>query len=113
MYEDKLLDCRWLAKSKSIKQRDFYTCTKCRSNQRLEVHHKIYVSGRQPWEYEDRYLVTLCNKCHSKVHENNPGINLLTKDKKIIEDSSIVKKKQKQYRKKWLRDSMSLINSQQ
>jgi 5-methylcytosine-specific restriction endonuclease McrA len=113
MYEDKLLDSRWLKKSKSIKQRDCYRCTKCRSRDRLEVHHKVYVSGRQPWEYDDRYLVTLCNKCHAKVHENNPGSNFLTRDKKIIRDSSIVKKKQKQYKKKWLRDAMSLMNSMQ
>ena len=35
----------------------------------LNVHHKYYVLGKKPWEYEDNALVTLCESCHQKRHE--------------------------------------------
>lgn len=35
----------------------------------LNVHHKYYVTGLKPWEYEDDALVTLCKECHQKRHE--------------------------------------------
>lgn len=35
----------------------------------LNVHHKLYVKGRNPWEYMDEDLITLCIDCHRKVHE--------------------------------------------
>lgn len=38
----------------------------------LTVHHKRYILGKQAWEYEDDGLVTLCQHCHSKVHEFLP-----------------------------------------
>lgn len=34
----------------------------------LNVHHKYYITGRKPWEYDNNVLVTLCNECHSKIH---------------------------------------------
>ena len=37
----------------------------------LEVHHKIYILNRLPWQYENDKLSTLCNWCHWKFHENN------------------------------------------
>ena len=38
----------------------------------LAVHHKRYIVGRNAWEYDDDDLVTLCQDCHSKVHEFLP-----------------------------------------
>lgn len=38
----------------------------------LTVHHKRYILGKQAWEYGDEDLVTLCQHCHSKVHEFLP-----------------------------------------
>ena len=35
----------------------------------LHVHHKFYVYNKLPWEYPDTSLMTLCNWCHSKVHQ--------------------------------------------
>lgn len=111
MYEERLKDTRWIAKSKAIKVRDNFRCRKCRSNKRLQVHHKVYVSGRKPWEYDDRYLITLCNDCHEKEHASRDISEFITTDKKIIQDSSVVKKskKQKQHRKKWMRDVVAAI----
>ncbi len=36
----------------------------------LHVHHKFYVYNQLPWEYLDTALVTLCNWCHTEVHQN-------------------------------------------
>lgn len=38
----------------------------------LAVHHKRYIVGKNAWEYDDEDLVTLCQDCHSKVHEFLP-----------------------------------------
>ena len=35
----------------------------------LNVHHRYYVTGLKPWEYDDDALVTLCQECHQKRHE--------------------------------------------
>ena len=37
----------------------------------LNIHHKYYISGKKPWEYEDDALVTLCEDCHKKRHEQS------------------------------------------
>lgn len=38
---------------------------------RLQVHHKYYIEGYLPWEYEDNLLITYCFDCHKKWHEEN------------------------------------------
>lgn len=38
----------------------------------LNVHHTYYIEGKKPWEYEDSALVTLCENCHKKRHEETP-----------------------------------------
>ncbi|MBV5892775.1 hypothetical protein KUT67_00145 [Pseudomonas aeruginosa] len=34
----------------------------------LQVHHKLYISGRKPWEYEPFDCETLCRGCHAREH---------------------------------------------
>jgi hypothetical protein len=34
----------------------------------LEVHHKVYREGKNPWESPDEELITLCYSCHEKEH---------------------------------------------
>ncbi len=36
----------------------------------LQVHHKYYILNRLPWNYDDNVLITLCNWCHTNLHEN-------------------------------------------
>lgn len=33
------------------------------------LHHRRYISGRLPWEYEDTDLMLLCEVCHKHVHD--------------------------------------------
>ena len=35
----------------------------------LNVHHNYYIVGKNPWEYPNDALVTLCESCHQKRHE--------------------------------------------
>jgi hypothetical protein len=35
----------------------------------LHVHHKYYVQNKNPWEYPDEALVTLCASCHFELHK--------------------------------------------
>ena len=35
----------------------------------LNVHHKYYVNGLKPWEYDNDALITLCQDCHMKEHQ--------------------------------------------
>ena len=34
----------------------------------LQVHHKKYFNNLEPWEYDHKYLVTLCKDCHKRIH---------------------------------------------
>lgn len=36
----------------------------------LNVHHKYYVSGNNPWEYSNDALITLCQDCHCDEHKS-------------------------------------------
>ncbi len=38
----------------------------------LNIHHKYYISGLKPWEYNNDALETLCEDCHHKWHLRNP-----------------------------------------
>lgn len=67
-YKDKLKTKEWYQRRSTILKRDNYKCIKCNSTENLHVHHKAYVIGRDPWEYTDEYLVTLCSNCHEKEH---------------------------------------------
>lgn len=36
----------------------------------LNVHHKYYVGGKAPWEYDCDALITLCQDCHYLEHKS-------------------------------------------
>lgn len=75
-YAELLKDPRWQKKRLEIMQRDNFTCQLCGSESGvLNVHHKHYVEGRLPWEYEGGLLVTLCQDCHKKIHMNENSMD--------------------------------------
>jgi hypothetical protein len=70
-YSDKLKDPRWQKKRLEILQRDGWKCLGCGEDKKtLNVHHLMYIEDKEPWEYEDRYYMTLCDECHSMSHLN-------------------------------------------
>lgn len=69
-YAKLLLTETWNIVRKRVLLRDQYRCRRCGATDcRLSVHHKIYLEGKMPWEVPDKYLETLCDKCHEKAHE--------------------------------------------
>jgi hypothetical protein len=52
-------------------ERAQFTCECCGStSNQLHAHHKVYLRGRKPWEYDDELLECLCDPCHAEAHEN-------------------------------------------
>lgn len=66
----------------------FITSTKEELFKGLNIHHKYYVLGRKPWDYEDEALITLCEKCHQKRHENKQ-VPIYNDNKEIIDYANI------------------------
>ena len=61
----------WKVKRELILQRDGFRCQNCGAGEdesELHVHHKCYIEGLDPWEYNDSDLVTLCEHCHNDTH---------------------------------------------
>lgn len=77
-YSERLKDPRWA----EFRQRcygvlvDEYTeemmCGFCYApcGESFHLHHKFYVKGREPWEYEPEDMKFLCGKCHTWLHED-------------------------------------------
>ena len=64
-YKEQLQTKEWKLKRKGIIKRD-KCCLMCGDTKQLEVHHTYYDFGLMAWEYEDEYLLTLCNLCHKR-----------------------------------------------
>ena len=64
----------WFAKRKEILSRDKNSCRNCSANTNLNVHHLQYhYSNSQknmvaPWQYDNKFLITLCSRCHELGH---------------------------------------------
>lgn len=66
-YSDKLKDPRWQRRKSEVQHKANFTCEDCGSTTKtLHVHHCFYVTGRDPWEYDDDLLMLLCDECHPR-----------------------------------------------
>ena len=64
-YLEKLKDPRWQKKRLEIFKRDEWRCKCCGSKDRtLHVHHLCYSKGKDPWEIDEGFLITVCEECH-------------------------------------------------
>lgn len=69
-YSEKLIDPRWQKKRLEILNRDHFRCRHCQDEKNtLHVHHLKYSKGKEPWEYDDRFLLTICEACHKNEHD--------------------------------------------
>jgi hypothetical protein len=61
---------RWQKKRLEVMNASGYECESCGDkDSTLNVHHKYYVNGRDPWEYDLNELECLCASCHAQAHE--------------------------------------------
>lgn len=73
-YGATLFDPRWREKRQRILQRDNNRCVICNAIENLHVHHRQYHFSKSlnrfknPWEYSDSLLITLCESCHGRGH---------------------------------------------
>jgi 5-methylcytosine-specific restriction endonuclease McrA len=75
-YSDKLQHPKWQKKKYEIYERDRYRCCKCTNPDRpLRVHHIYYEYGKEPWDYSNEYLKTLCEKHHKSEHDCKKQFN--------------------------------------
>jgi hypothetical protein len=51
-----------------LDDRDFIY-TKAQRHHHLHVHHKYYIKGTLPWNYNDDCFETLCVHCHYELHK--------------------------------------------
>ena len=69
-YQEKLKDPRWQRRRLEIFERDEWKCQACGSDKKtLHVHHKFYITGKDPWDYGDDALSTICERCHNDEHK--------------------------------------------
>ena len=67
-YQKYLLSKAWKAKAAKRMRMDDHRCVRCGSAKNLAVHHITY--DRLFCEPMDD-LITVCNNCHKKIHEND------------------------------------------
>jgi len=68
-YYEKLQDPRWQKLRLEAMQKSRFMCSNCfASDQTLNVHHKDYIKGKEPWEYTLHQLSVLCKSCHENYH---------------------------------------------
>ena len=73
-YSELLRDPRWQKKRLEIMERDDFMCVHCCDDKStLNVHHCFYKYGRNPWDYPNNALITVCEECHKEIgKEYNP-----------------------------------------
>lgn len=70
-YSDKLKDPRWQKKRLEILERDEWTCQRCfDTSSTLHVHHFRYIPGKEPWDYDNDSLLTICAECHEQEKDS-------------------------------------------
>jgi len=66
-YYKLLKDPRWQKKRLEVMERDEFTCQLCGQTERtLHIHHLKYFKNRNPWEIDNKFLLTLCELCHEE-----------------------------------------------
>jgi len=105
-YKQQLRSKNWKDKRLFILERDNFCCVKCNSKDNLQVHHTLYIKGRKAWEYNNKYLITVCSSCHLEIHQTEiiKVIKSPCKKNKKVEKP---KKKLKKKKQKTLRSSLS------
>ena len=74
-YPEKFKDPRWQKKRLEVMERDEWKCQKCGDKDNtLNVHHRYYENGKDPWDYPLEALITLCQDCHKYEKDNFKGL---------------------------------------
>lgn len=73
---ERLRDPRWQKKRLEIMERDGWVCRDCKcGTDTLNVHHCYYERSIAPWDYPDESLLTLCESCHERRHDQKSQLD--------------------------------------
>ena len=68
----------WQRKRLEVMQGAGWKCQMCSTETKtLHVHHRMYVKGRKPWEYQNTEFDVLCEGCHAEGHKLKDKVNWL------------------------------------
>jgi 5-methylcytosine-specific restriction endonuclease McrA len=68
----------WQRKRLEMLNRAQFACEACYNDEAtLHVHHRQYIKGRKPWEYDDSNFLVLCERCHEDVTKTSDRIKSL------------------------------------
>jgi len=71
-YSERLRDPRWQKKRLATLEAAGWMCENCGDKEStLNVHHKRYLKGKMPWEYDKEWLAVLCEGCHGEEHSRS------------------------------------------
>lgn len=77
-YSELLRDPRWQKKRLEALDSADFACEQCRDKTKtLNVHHRAYRKGANPWEYDLTELQVLCESCHKLRHGIEGAITAL------------------------------------
>jgi hypothetical protein len=88
-YSDLLKDPRWQKKRDEIINRDSHRCRLCGRIEDLEVHHILYEENTDPWDYDENYLITVCEFCHNRIHSQLAENSHLKERCRFLEDDLV------------------------
>jgi hypothetical protein len=80
----------WFAFRELVLKRDGSRCQYCKAVKSsaaygcLQAHHIYSIPGRLPWDYPLDALVTLCAKCHDRLHKTVTVPTFWEKDGKLV-----------------------------
>ena len=84
-YKELLKHPKWQRKRLEIMERAEFACEFCRDDETcLHIHHKKYISGRKPWEYDNSNFICLCEVCHYNVTFSTDKMRLNESVKRLI-----------------------------
>jgi len=68
-YAEKLRDVRWKRRRDDLLRQSGYTCCECGTplttgTMDLQVHHVVYITALEPWDYPSELLVVVCDWHH-------------------------------------------------
>lgn len=70
-FKDQYNSEKWEKKRREIYRRDNWHCRICDVTRvKLNAHHLYYDKDKNIWDYDNECLVTLCDNCHDKIHDD-------------------------------------------
>lgn len=71
-YSEKLKSPKWQKKRLEILNIHGFKCDICKAEDKtIHVHHRFYIKGREPWEYDNDVFQVLCERCHNSHHKES------------------------------------------